>query len=138
MFNRKDSSALSDKIATLIGSETYFQGTLSAKGSLRVDGRVEGNLQDCQVVVVGKSGTVTGDIAAQEVIIGGQVLGNITATKQLEILCGGKVQGDIRTARLTIEEGSLFNGSCAMNAHDNSKTPDAPVKPEPEEESNGE
>lgn len=110
MAERLDAS----KVETLIGAEATVQGVLSLKGSLRVDGRVEGSISDAQVVVVAETGFVRGDISADAIVVGGKVIGNITATEAVEILSKGKVHGDLRAPRLVVEEGGFLNGRCSM------------------------
>ena len=106
------------KVETLIGAEATVQGVVSLKGSLRVDGRVEGSISDAQTVVVGAGGVVRGDISAETVVVGGRVVGNITATEFVEVLAQGQVRGDLRSPRLVIEEGGKFNGQCTMDGGD--------------------
>src|SRR5437868_11371476 len=103
-----------DEMVTVVGAEAHLQGVLNAKGSLRVDGRIEGSVSEGQTVVVGPGGEVKGDISAEHVVVGGRVAGNITASGQLEILASGRVQGDVKTPRLTVEDGAVLNGRCAM------------------------
>jgi cytoskeletal protein CcmA (bactofilin family) len=103
------------KVETLIGAEAVVQGVVSLKGSLRVDGRVEGSISDAQTVVVGSGGVVRGDISAETVVVGGRVLGNVTATESVEILSEGQVRGDLRSPRLSTEEGGRLNGQCTMD-----------------------
>jgi cytoskeletal protein CcmA (bactofilin family) len=103
------------KVETLIGAEATVQGVVSLKGSLRIDGRVEGSVSDAQTVVVGGGGMVRGDISAETVVVGGKVVGNITATESIEILSKGSVRGDIRSPRLIVEEGGRINGGCTMD-----------------------
>lgn len=102
------------KVETLIGAEATVQGVVSLKGSLRVDGRVEGSISDAQTVVIAPGGFVRGDVSADSVVVGGTVIGNVTATESIEILAEGRVRGDIRCPRLVVEDGGLLNGGCAM------------------------
>ncbi|HAT71823.1 MAG TPA: cell division protein [Elusimicrobia bacterium] len=99
---------------TVIGNEAYFQGTLTAKGSLRIDGRVDGSIVDAKIVTVGKSGKVKGDISCEVCYVCGEVKGNITALDHIEALAGARVDGDMRAPRIMLEEGATFNGNCAM------------------------
>lgn len=119
MFNKRKVNALFDSghAVTLIGSEAYFQGTLTAKGSLRIDGRLEGSIVDAQSVVIGESGKVNGDLSAESVTVSGEVKGNITAGQSLELLAKSSVQGDVRTPKILIEETAVFDGHCAMSTH---------------------
>ncbi|MBI3298225.1 MAG: polymer-forming cytoskeletal protein [Elusimicrobia bacterium] len=101
-------------VTTVIGSEAYFQGALTVRGSLRVDGEVEGNILEAQTVIIGPKGRVRGDICAEHVVIAGSVSGEVAASSQLELKAGGRVVGDIRTPKLTIDDGAVFEGRCAM------------------------
>ena len=98
---------------TVIGAETVLQGTISSKGSLRIDGKVEGGITDANSVVIGESGEVNGDINARSVVVGGKVVGNIASTS-IEILSDSQITGDIKTATLAIAEGASFEGNCTM------------------------
>lgn len=100
---------------TVIGNEAYFQGTLTAKGSLRIDGRVDGSVVDAKTVTIGKSGKVKGDVSCEVCYVCGEIRGNITALDHVEALAGCRIDGDIRSPKLMLEEGALFNGSCSMD-----------------------
>lgn len=107
---------------TIIGQDAYFQGTLTAKGSLRVDGRIDGSIVDAKMIDIGNTGKVKGDISAEVVVINGETKGNIVAVQSIEIRSGSKVDGDIKSSRIIIDEGALFNGNCNMSAKEESKT----------------
>lgn len=100
---------------TVIGNEAYFQGTLTAKGSLRIDGRVDGSVVDAKTVTIGKSGKVKGDVSCEVCYVCGEIRGNITALDHVEALAGCRIDGDIRSPKVMLEEGALFNGSCSMD-----------------------
>ena len=100
---------------TVIGNEAYFQGTLTAKGSLRIDGRVDGFVVDAKTVTIGKSGKVKGDISCEVCYVSGEIRGNITALDHVEAQAGCRIDGDIRSPKVMLEEGALFNGSCSMD-----------------------
>lgn len=102
------------KIETVIGEETLLQGTIKAKSGVRIDGKFEGGDIEGHTVIVGVSGSVSGDITAQKVIIGGKVTGNIT-TRSLEIQRNAQVYGDVHTSSLSISEGALYEGHCVMS-----------------------
>lgn len=115
MFKNTNISFESKNGDTVIGTEAYFQGTLTAKGSLRVDGRIDGSIVDAKIVTVGKSGKVKGDISCEICYVSGEVKGNITALDHIEALGGSRVDGDIRAPRIMLEEGAIFNGNCSMD-----------------------
>jgi cytoskeletal protein CcmA (bactofilin family) len=102
--------------ATVVGRETTIEGKIYSKVSLRVEGRVEGEVYSDDTVVVGSGGEVDGNIEAQTIMVGGKVEGNVRASDKLEILPQGHVTGDVFTpfGRLVIEEGARLEGKCAM------------------------
>ncbi|OGS20328.1 MAG: hypothetical protein A2252_07845 [Elusimicrobia bacterium RIFOXYA2_FULL_39_19] len=116
MFGKRD---VSDKLETIVGQDTVFQGTIRSKGSIRIDGKVEGGILEAASVIVGNSGQIQGDINAKSVIVGGKVTGNITSSQNLEIQSKAQVFGDIHTALLSISEGALFEGHCVMASEQN-------------------
>lgn len=100
-------------LETIIGAESDFQGTLRSKGSVRIDGKIEGGVS-AEGVILGDRGEVQGDISARTVVIGGKVTGNIHATESLELLAKSQVFGDLHAPQLLIAEGAIFEGSCLM------------------------
>ena len=118
VFNAKGDRIGSPEAVTLVGEEAYFHGVLAAKGSLRVEGVVEGDITDAISVEIGKKGKVKGNIAAESVSVAGVVEGDVVCSRAIEVLAGGRLAGNIRTPSLRIEEGALFDGSCAMIAAD--------------------
>jgi cytoskeletal protein CcmA (bactofilin family) len=102
-----------DKLGSLLGINSSFKGELKVKGTLRVDGTVEGQL-DADYVILSETAEVKGEIKAKKIIIGGKMDGNTRAQELLEIKSKGKVWGDIFTQKLTIIEGAEFNGKVEM------------------------
>jgi len=112
-------------VETVIGEDTSIVGgKIISKGTLRIDGRVEGEVQAEEAVVVGPTGTVKSNITARNVAISGKVFGNILAHERLEIQPTGEVHGDVRTAAgaLMVESGAKLEGKCIMGLGE--KTPE--------------
>lgn len=122
MFNAKDRPD-SREAVTLIGEEAYFHGVLAAKGSLRVEGVVEGDVTDAVSVEVGKKGRIKGNIAAEVLSIAGVVEGDVVATRSIEILNQARLIGNVRTPRIKIEDGAVFDGTCAMSSMEDADSP---------------
>jgi len=117
-FLSKD--AKSGEYVSVISDECQFQGTLDLQGSLRVDGRLEGNVDNAKFVTVSKTGNVKGDITAQGVVIIGSMAGNIVADS-VEILSSAKIKGDIRSKSILIEGGAKVNATITVvSEEDNS------------------
>ncbi|MCL4695270.1 MAG: polymer-forming cytoskeletal protein [Candidatus Hydrogenedentes bacterium] len=97
--------------------------------SCRVDGLVEGRVECTQELELGKTGRLSADaLGGKEVIIGGQIFGDVSTGGVARLLATAKVNGNIRTRRVVIEEGALFNGSCTMRtpAQRSEKQPEKP------------
>jgi len=122
MFKGSNITFDSKNSDTVIGHDAYFQGTLTAKGSLRVDGRIDGAIVDANLVTIGKTGKIKGDISCETCSISGDVTGNISALDHIEVLSGSKMTGDLRAPKILVEEGAVFNGNCSMTGLQNSKT----------------
>ncbi|MFI5344906.1 MAG: polymer-forming cytoskeletal protein [Elusimicrobiota bacterium] len=100
---------------TLIGEEAFFHGALAVKGSLRVEGVFEGDISDAVDVEVGVHGRILGNVAAETLVVAGEVVGNVVASRSVELLSSARLSGDIRTQKLRIDEGAVFDGTSAMS-----------------------
>ncbi len=104
-----------EKFDTLIGRQTEIHGRLKVSDSIRVDGRVVGNIESVAdrpvTVVVSPTGQVQGDIVAHRVVVAGTVSGYIQALERVELHQGSLIQGDIRYGSLAVEHGARILGS---------------------------
>ena len=112
-FLKKDSDFASGEHYSVVSAECYFQGTLSVQGSLRVDGTLEGSVDNARHVIVGADGKIVGDVSAQIVVCGGTIEGNVCAD-MLEILAAASIKGDIRAKKMMVEEGGRIDGQCVI------------------------
>lgn len=119
MFS-KNSEPSTDKVDTIIGNGTHFNGSLNVEGTLRVDGAVDGEVKCNGDVIIGKTGVVRASVGGRNVTVAGEVQGNMTLDGKLEISATGKVLGDIDVHKLVINEGALFKGKSMM--HENGQT----------------
>ncbi len=103
------------KELNLIGSGTSLEGKVRTQGSIRIDGKVVGEVHAAENVAVGLTGEVDGMINGRNVTVGGKIKGNITAVDKLVFEGKAVVRGDIRAARLVIDEGAVFDGKISMS-----------------------
>ena len=99
----------------LVGAGTTFEGKIRTSGSLRIDGKVIGEITASQNIHVGSTGETEGTIVAKNVTVGGKVMGTITAQEKLVFESKAIVKGDIKAIKLVIDEGAMFDGKCAMS-----------------------
>ena len=98
--------------AASIGKAVKINGQIFSKEDLYVDGDVEGTIELAEnKLTVGPSGRVQAGIKAREVVVLGQIQGNVEAVDKLDIRKDAKLVGDIKTARIIIEDGAYFKGS---------------------------
>ena len=97
-----------------IGKSVVIKGDLSGSEDLFIDGTVEGNVDSKAAIVVGESGVVRGDISGTDIVVAGQIMGNVTCTGHLEILAKGRIEGDIDAKSVRIETGGVFRGLSRM------------------------
>jgi cytoskeletal protein CcmA (bactofilin family) len=91
-----------------------FRGELEFEDTMRIDGKFSGKIASKNELIIGESAQVDGEIEVGSVAISGTVKGKIKATGRIEIHRSGRVYSDIETAALIIEEGAVFEGTCAM------------------------
>ncbi len=103
-----------EKISTTLGKETSFNGKLCFRESLKIDGKFEGDIESSGFLYIENGAFVMADIKVGSIVIGGIVRGNIEASEKLEMLSTGQVFGNIRTAKLNIADGVVFEGKCEM------------------------
>ncbi len=103
---------IADRVTARLGPSLHVKGEISGNEDLLIDGSVEGLIQlDGQKLMIGRTGKVTADIVAGEVVVGGNVKGNVRAKGRIEIKKDGSVTGDLITAQIMIEDGAYFKGS---------------------------
>ena len=102
------------QVTTLLGRGSEFEGKLSFEGTVRVDGKLSGEIFTEDTLIIGEGAEVRAEINVGAVIIEGSVQGNIHAKRSVEIHTPGRVRGNIITPSLFIEKGVMFDGSCQM------------------------
>ncbi len=106
--------AVVGEINTLLGRGSEFEGKLTFEGTVRIDGKLSGEVFSDDTLVVGEGAVVKAEIDVGEIIVQGQVIGNIRAKRSIEIHAPGRVKGDITTPSLQIEKGVIFEGRSFM------------------------
>lgn len=101
-------------IATVLGKETSFSGILNFRKPLEISGEFQGEIESEGFLLVSEGAKVRANIKAGIVVVAGEITGNVIATQRLEMLPTGKVNGNIKTAKLQIADGVVFEGNCEM------------------------
>ena len=103
------------KLDTVIGSDSELKGDISVRGSLRVDGRIEGNLSVMDNLFLGKGSYVHGEVHCKDGIIAGKIEGNVFAQGTIELQAEGSVIGDIKCKNLVLDREAFLDGRVKMS-----------------------
>ncbi len=107
--------AASGALTAFIDQGSEFEGKLSFKDTVRIDGHFKGEISSQNTLIVGETGEVEANIESQTVVISGNVVGDVTATRQLVVHKTGRLQGNVETPSLVVEEGAQLEGVVKMN-----------------------
>lgn len=102
------------KIRSALGPGTVIQGRLSFDTTVRIDGRLSGDIFSSKSLIVGPSGQVDAQVEAVSLIVLGSVKGKIKVSERVEVWAGGCLDGEVSTPVLVVEEGANFAASCKM------------------------
>lgn len=100
--------------ATFVDRGAEFQGTLRLREDFRIDGEFRGAIVSEASVIVGEAAAIEANLFAREVVIGGAVVGNVVASRQLILRAGARLHGDVETPCLQVEKGAILNGRTTM------------------------
>ncbi len=100
---------------SLIGANTSVEGKLTTEGSIRIDGKLVGDVIAKANVAVGLTGTVEGSITGKNIALAGRVKGHVMAVEKLILESKAVMRGDIRAVKLVVDEGATFDGNCGMS-----------------------
>ena len=109
-------------IKAFLGEGTEFKGVLSFQGTIRVDGRVEGEVLGEEMLIVGEDGVIQAEVEVGSLIASGRIEGNIRAKRRVELLASSRVVGNIVTPCLIVMEGATLDASCDMDDSDRSQS----------------
>lgn len=119
-------------VGSVLGAATRLDGTLHVDESIRIDGRLDGNIEqpdgESRWLILGPTCEIRGDIRAQNVSVAGKVIGNIIASGSVELINGSEVRGNITHKSITVEPGASVHGQLISREE---KAPEATAAPSP-------
>ncbi|MFQ5708338.1 MAG: polymer-forming cytoskeletal protein [bacterium] len=129
MLGKKDSEDFntSGNLNTIIGKGSSFEGTLKVQSTVRIDGKVKGKVTASDSLVIGKEGVIDGEVNVRNAIIGGKLTGKLSAAGKVVLEPKSYFNGELKTSKLVIDEGAVFEGTCSMG--DNKQFESRPEMP---------
>lgn len=118
MLARKGERPNPDSVDTVIGRTSFIQGTLTSQGTVRVDGRFEGEIIGEGDVFIGQDARVVAKIKARHVVVAGELRGDVEAAGKLQIGATGTLVGNVKVSQLVVEEGGVLEGSSSFHRHE--------------------
>lgn len=111
MFSKKKTPLAMD---TVLGEFTSFNGNIESEGSIKILGKVEGDIKASGDVYIEPTSTVTGNVYGSNVYISGTINGNVLSKGILHLMTQAKLLGDIEVNSIVTDEGAIFQGNCRM------------------------
>jgi cytoskeletal protein CcmA (bactofilin family) len=100
---------------SIIAADVEITGTIKSTGAVRIDGKLEGELNCAGDAIVGQTATIKGNLNVNSATIEGTINGNVIAKDRIEMKSSARVTGDIRSKRLSVEDGVTFIGRSEVN-----------------------
>ncbi|PCC70037.1 protein CcmA, bactofilin family [Nannocystis exedens] len=107
-----------DEATTVVGPGTHIVGRLSGQEDIRVHGTLEGRIHLSATLYVEPEGIIAADVFADDVVVAGTVVGNLTAAGSIVLAASARVVGDLRAPRLVVAPGAAFRGQVSMEPPD--------------------
>lgn len=102
------------EVIAFVGRGVEFKGVITYNGTVRIDGRLDGEIHTEGILVVGEDAVLTAQVTAGTVISRGKITGDIVASGKVRLQAPAVLNGSVKAPLLSIEEGVLFNGSLEM------------------------
>jgi len=110
----------------VIVENAEFAGLLQLRASGRIDGKMEGEVIAAGTVWIGERGRVHARVEADEVVVAGELEGEVRASSKIELLPTARVIAALYTPRVVLAEGSFFEGSCCTASEERPAEPEVP------------
>lgn len=116
MIKKTKDVADANQASNRILAGTNIEGEVHSNGDIRVDGSLKGTINITGKLVIGENGSVEGDIKCAYATVSGKLMGKIEVSELLSLQATATVNGEVQTAKLSVEPGAEFTGSCNMGS----------------------
>lgn len=105
-------------LSAFIDQGSEFEGKLSFKDTVRVDGAFRGEISSENTLVVGETGEIFATVRSRTVVVAGAVTGDVVASERLVLQKTARLEGDVQAGSLQMEDGAVLNGRISMKKRD--------------------
>jgi cytoskeletal protein CcmA (bactofilin family) len=114
MFRRGRKTHQRRGLTSFIDEGSEIEGKCKFTGTVMLNGKFKGEISTDDTLIVGEKGEINADIRAGQVLVSGEVVGNVQATERVELKRTARMFGDVEAPIIVVEEGVLFEGHCRM------------------------
>ncbi len=114
MFKRGRKAPGRNGLTAFIDEGSEIEGKYTFSGTVMLNGKFKGEIVSNDTLIIGEKGVINADIRAGQVLVSGEVVGNVQATERVELKRTARVFGDVEAPIIVVEEGVLFEGHCRM------------------------
>jgi cytoskeletal protein CcmA (bactofilin family) len=111
---KRPNTALRGNLNAFLDEGSEIEGHYNCSGTVMFNGKLRGELESSDTLIVGERGRINGTVRAATVIVHGEIMGNVTATDRVELKATARVTGDLEAAVIVIEAGVFLQGHCRM------------------------
>lgn len=114
MFFGKNNNRRNAQIDTLIGNSTELRGDVYFKDGLHIDGVVKGNViarGENSMLTMSEQGRIEGEVRVQNIVLNGEVLGDVYASEHIELAPAARVTGNVYYNLIEMAMGAEVNGN---------------------------
>ncbi len=125
-YHRESATRETNSSISVVGPDTEIVGNIKCGGTVRIDGRVKGNIEAAKSVLIGREGTVSGDITTPSIVVSGSINGTIVGENRIELQDTCRIKGNVHSPRIKLDEGGRVDGRLHMghmHGDDQSATP---------------
>jgi len=115
-------SSASGGLTAFIDQGSEFEGKLSFRDTVRIDGRFSGEITSENTLIVGESGEIDAEIRSKTIVVSGTVNGNLIAEAKVVLHKSARINGDIQTPSIVVEEGAMITGKINMGGSSSQKS----------------
>jgi cytoskeletal protein CcmA (bactofilin family) len=129
MWRKRSDVRMRTGLGAFHDADSEFEGRYTCAGTVMLDAKFKGDIMSKDTLIIGEHGVVHADVQTTNLIVCGELVGNVTATERVELKHNARVTGDIEAPLLVMEEGAVHDGHCRMTKARTSTAPLAVVVP---------
>jgi cytoskeletal protein CcmA (bactofilin family) len=99
---------------TFLAEGTTFEGKAHIAGTMRVEGKADGEIEATESIVVGRTGIVQANLKTRRAVLNGRFQGTINATDRVEMQTGSRVDAEVHAKNMVMEDGVQYSGNCRI------------------------